>query len=248
TSNYDWNAMPTGRVTSSNPEVAKLMFDCGVSVDMDYSPSGSGAIVVGRGPSAQYSYVNYFGYESSTIKGLLYSSYTASAWEGLLKTELDADRPVQYEGTDPTYGGHSWVCDGYNTAGDFHMNWGWSGQEDGYFAVSTLNPSPYDFSENVGAIMGIEPPPGLGVQNISSNLDINVYPNPSHGMFTFEIPNNLQNGQLKVYNTIGQEVYSSLVSQGNFLINLGNQSAGMYLYRLLNQKGEPVSTGKLMLQ
>ncbi|MEI7981591.1 MAG: C10 family peptidase, partial [Bacteroidota bacterium] len=39
---YNWNAM-TDMATSSNPEIAKLMFDCGVSLNMDYSPYSSGA-------------------------------------------------------------------------------------------------------------------------------------------------------------------------------------------------------------
>ncbi len=67
TSNYVWSAMPNS-VYSANKEVAKLMYDCGVSVDMDYSPSGSGALVTGGNPSAQYSYPTYFGYDATTIK------------------------------------------------------------------------------------------------------------------------------------------------------------------------------------
>ncbi len=166
----------------------------------------------------------------------------------LLKTELNAGRPVQYMGTDPTAGGHSWVCDGYNSSNYFHMNWGWSGYENGYFSVAALNPSPDDFSQEVGAVMGIEPPPGLAVPEVSNNIAINIYPNPGQGVFTFEIPSNLNNAQLKVYNSIGQEVYSSGVNTGKYQVNLTNQSTGMYLYRLLNDNGSPVSTGKLILQ
>ncbi|HTA27499.1 MAG TPA: thiol protease/hemagglutinin PrtT [Bacteroidia bacterium] len=247
TSNYVWSAMPNN-VTSANKEVAKLMYDCGVSVNMDYSPSGSGAFVIGSSPSAQYAYPTYFGYDAGTIIGRDYSSYTASAWEALLKTELNAGRPVQYMGSDASYGGHSWVCDGYNTGNDFHMNWGWSGYENGYYAVTSLNPSPYNFSLDQGALMGIQPPPGLAVPEISNNIAINVYPNPGQGIFTFEIPSNLDNSQLKVYNTIGQEVYSLVVSTGKYQVNLTNQPTGIYLYRLLNGNGSPVSTGKLIIQ
>jgi hypothetical protein len=246
TSHYSWPNMPLS-VTSANTQVAKLMYDCGVSVDMDYSPSGSGALVTGGNPSAEYSYYTYFGYEHSTIKGLNYTDYTEGAWEALLKDEINASRPVQYMGTDPTQGGHSWVCDGYSGS-NFHMNWGWSGMEDGYFSVGALNPSPYDFSEQLGAIMGIEPPPGLAVPKVSNNASINVYPNPSQGEFTFAIPANLNNSQLRIYNSIGQEVNTANVREGNYQINLGNQPAGTYLYRLINETGTPVSSGKLSLQ
>jgi hypothetical protein len=216
---------------------------------MDYSPTSSGSVVIGGEPSAIYSYSAYFGYDPSTIQGYYYADYSESAWQGLLKTELNAGRPVQYMGTDESYGGHSWVCDGYNSTGDFHMNWGWSGQEDGYFSVALLNPYPYDFSyEYVGAIMGIEPDKSLAVPQVSNNSTmINVYPNPSQGTFTFDISTNLKNAQLKIYNTIGQEVSYSTVNMGKNLISLNNQPAGIYLYRLLNENGEPVSTGKLIL-
>jgi len=246
TSHYSWANMPLN-VTSPNKQVAKLMYDCGISVDMDYSPGASGAIVTGGNPSAEYSYYTYFGYNPYTIKGLNYSSYTEAAWQALLKTELNAGRPVQYMGTDPSLGGHSWVCDGYNSSSYFHMNWGWSGAEDGYFAVSALNPSPYDFSQVVGAIMGIEPDP-TAVPEVSNKVTINVYPNPSQGVFTFEIPAAQNNSDLRIYNAIGQEVYSTKVKSGNCQVNLSNQSRGVYLYRLLNENSSPVSTGKLILQ
>ena len=247
TCHFAWPSMPDN-VSSTNKEVAKLMYACGVSVAMNYTPTGSGSFVTGGPPSAQYAYPNYFGYVLSTLQGLTYSSYTASAWEGLLKVELNAGRPVQYEGADATYGGHSWVCDGYNASNDFHMNWGWSGNEDGYFAVSSLNPSPYDFSEDVGALMGIEPPVGLAVPEITNSMDIKVYPNPSMGEFTFEIPANMNNAELRMYNSIGQEIYTSKVSAGNLHIDMENQSAGIYLYRLVSENGSLASTGKLIIK
>jgi hypothetical protein len=246
TSHYAWTSMPNN-VTSTNHEVGKLMVDCGVSVNMDYSPNGSGAAVVGSAPSAQNSYVQYFNYDAITIQEIDYDNFTESQWNSLLEIELNNKRPVQYQGTDATYGGHSWVCDGYNTSGDFHMNWGWSGQDDGYFTVTTLNPSPYDFKLDVAAIIGIQPPP-LSVENVSNTVEINVYPNPSHGTFTFEVPTDVKNAQLKVYSTEGQEIYSSIMNSGNNSIYIGNQPVGIYLYRLINDNGQQVSTGKLIIQ
>jgi len=162
TSNYVWSAMPLN-VSSNNNEVAKLNYDCGVSVDMDYTPSGSGAEVLGGYPSAQYSYVNYFGYNAATLTGAYESSYSSSAWANIIENELNNSRLVQYAGFDATYGGHTWVCDGYNTNNDFHMNWGWNGADDGYYSVDSLNPSPYDFINSEQILYGIEPPPALAL-------------------------------------------------------------------------------------
>jgi hypothetical protein len=246
TSHYVWSAMPNN-VTSANKEVAKLMYDCGVSVNMDYSPSGSGAVVIGPYPAAEDAYAQFFNYNSYYIDGVMEASYTTSAWISLLENELNNKRPVQYQGTDPTQGGHSWVCDGYNTSGQLHMNWGWSGYDDGYFTATSLSVDGYDFSEAVGAIIGIEPAV-LAVPEVNSNASVNVYPNPSHGVFTFEMPGNVVNSQIIIYNLLGQEVDTYKVNAGTIQIDLGNQPKGVYLYRYLNEKGESVSTGKLVIE
>src|SRR5665213_3647716 len=120
---YNWNNMPLN-VTSANTDVATFNYQCGVSVEMDYSPSGSGAQVIDYGggyPCAQISYVNYFGYDPSTIQGHDKSSYSDTQWIALLKGDLDIGRPIQYVGADPSAGGHTWVCDGYDANDNFHM-------------------------------------------------------------------------------------------------------------------------------
>lgn len=156
TSHYAWSAMP---LASSSDEVAKLMYDCGVSVQMDYSPSESGSFVVGNPPSAQYSYPTYFGYNSNTLQGLRELQYNTTTWENMIETELNAGRLVQYAGTDKTAGGHTWVLDGYDANSEFHMNWGWSAQDDGYYTLAALNPGSYDFIEDEEMLIGIEPLP-----------------------------------------------------------------------------------------
>jgi PKD repeat protein len=149
---YLWSQMPNS-VNSANYAVAKLMYDCGVSVLMEYNITGSAADMIGGYPgSAQYAYVQYFGY-ATTIAGLYRTSYTDAQWITLLETELNASRPVQLDG-----GGHSWVCDGYDNNNDMHMNWGWSGFDDGYYNVDSLNPYPYNLNSNEHALTGIEPP------------------------------------------------------------------------------------------
>jgi PKD repeat protein len=159
TTNYPWSSMPNS-VTSLNNGVAELIYDCGVSVDMNYTPSGSGAYVITADNPicAQASYVNYFGYNPSTIAGVYRTAYATSTWISMIENELNNQRPVQYAGADVIYGGHTWVCDGYDAINDFHMNWGWSGTDDGYYNIDSLTPSPYDFSVDEELLYGIEPP------------------------------------------------------------------------------------------
>ncbi len=160
TSSYQWGSMPYS-INANNNQIAMLMYDCGVSVDMSYSPGGSGAWVITADNRicAQTSYVKYFGYNANTIQGLKRKNFNDSVWMTLIKNELNHNRVVQYAGWDSVNGGHTWVCDGYDTNSNLHMNWGWGGFDDGFFLLDTLNPYPYFFSKNEEILIGIQPPP-----------------------------------------------------------------------------------------
>lgn len=165
---YEWDLMPNA-VTSSTPAdqrsaVALLSYHVGVAVEMSYGPDGSGAQVLsGYGASSEDALKTYFGYKSS-IHGEYRSSYSDAAWVQMLKTELDAGRPIVYAGYD-AQAGHAFVFDGYNTSSMFHVNWGWGGAYDGYYAMNALNPggggtgsnATNSFNQWNQALMGIEP-------------------------------------------------------------------------------------------
>ncbi|HEX7412726.1 MAG TPA: C10 family peptidase [Bacteroidia bacterium] len=142
TTTYNWANMP---LNASNADVAQLSYQCGVSVNMHYDPTGSGAQVLGSGgPSAQHSYKTYFGYDPNQLRGLYKSSNQSSydvAWIDSVKSDLNIGRPVQYAGWDSLGAGHTWVCDGYDNNNNLHMNWGWGGAYDGYFSIMDLTTS-----------------------------------------------------------------------------------------------------------
>lgn len=136
-------------------DIARLLFHAGVSVNMGYAADGSGAF----SENVPYALSNYFNYDNKTIKLADMSDYSATEWQTLLMSELNASRPLYYSGNDPTVG-HAWVCDGYQTSGGstmFHMNWGWSGFANGYFAIGALNSGNGDFNIGNAVIYGIKP-------------------------------------------------------------------------------------------
>ncbi|MDD2622748.1 MAG: thiol protease/hemagglutinin PrtT [Bacteroidales bacterium] len=172
---YDWTNMPNQLSSSSSSTqknaVATLMYHCGVSVDMNYgisSNGGSGAYVITSASPVthctEYALKTYFGYKN-TLQGLQKANYTQTNWINLLKTELDAGRPIIYAGFGD--GGHCFVCDGYDNNNYFHFNWGWGGAYDGYFALNALNPGgggigggSYSYNDGQQAVIGITPPSG----------------------------------------------------------------------------------------
>ncbi|MGP8214399.1 MAG: C10 family peptidase [Bacteroidia bacterium] len=161
---FAWSAMTLTNPSTTDTNLARAMYDAGVSVQMDYSPTGSGAIVLaqdaGGGPCAQTAYVQYFNYSPNILDGQYEFSDTV-AWQDTLEHELDCNRPIEYQGTDPSQGGHTWVCDGYDANNYFHMNWGWGGEDNGWFPVGSLTPAGtgLNFSQYLGALLGIMPPP-----------------------------------------------------------------------------------------
>jgi len=166
TTTYQWTQMPT-YLTGNNTAVATLMSHCGISVAMDYSDAGSGAWVIqseantaygyAGAPCAENSYITYFSYNPATIQGVFQNNYSASQWTNLMEAEMNAGRVVQYEGFDPSAGGHTWVCDGYDANNNLHMNWGWGGIDNGFFAATNLSAGGYTFSSDDAALIGIEP-------------------------------------------------------------------------------------------
>ncbi|WP_455587355.1 C10 family peptidase [Bacteroides sp.] len=140
---FDWDNMLPTYVQGAYSDVqatavATLMKACGVAVDMDYnlaSAGGSGATsysIVGG-------LVNYFDYDPN-VRYLMRDYYSSTEWMELIKTELSEARPVLYGGSS-TEGGHQFVFDGYDAQDMVHVNWGWNGQDDGYFEVTSLSPS-----------------------------------------------------------------------------------------------------------
>ena len=153
---YSWTSMPN-KLVSNTPlaqkqAVSRLMTDCGISVDMNYSPNGSGT----SSAFAADALSDYFRYNYSA-KEISASSYTATEWTAILRGQIDKNRPVIYSGTDISAGaGHAWVLDGY-TGNYFHMNWGWSGYYDGNFLLTNLTPGNSNYNANQDAVINIVP-------------------------------------------------------------------------------------------
>ena len=161
---YDWDHMKNtysgSSTTAEITAVATLMYHCGISVEMAYGTGTSGsAASSGDVPSALTTYFNY----ASSTQLRMKSSYSDSQWITMLKTELDNARPVYYFGQSGSVG-HAFVCDGYDNSNLFHFNWGWSGSNNGYYAMGALNPGAGgtgsgqgEYNLQNGAIFGCQP-------------------------------------------------------------------------------------------
>lgn len=130
---YDWQAIVNAQSKESDgKECARLLYHCGVAVEMDYSPDGSGVTYMGVVP---YALKTYFGY-SNKVRNVSKKDYSTAEWIDLLKKELSAGRPLIYAGYSAS-GGHCFNIDGYNSQGLFHFNFGWGGSGNGYLNITS---------------------------------------------------------------------------------------------------------------
>lgn len=157
-----------GNYTDADADaVATLMAACGAAVHMDYAPDGSGAY--------QYdmlkALVSNFAYDPDAAF-LERDRFTSADWNNLLIAELNAGRAVNYAGQSRSDGGHSFVIDGYDGESNnhnpyYHLNWGWSGQCDGYYTLPQLHPQENGqyyvregFTQSQQMLIGVHPDDG----------------------------------------------------------------------------------------
>ena len=160
---FDWASMPAkydGTNDADFDGVARLMADLGVAVEMNYAKDGSGSYIGDLVTALQ----KYYGY-SKLSHLMAIEDVGAEAWNGRLREEIDANRPVLYAASDPAGGGHAFVIDGYKDE-SFSVNWGWGGYCDGFYQIGALNPEsvgkPTGDKYNVGqsAVFGMQPSDG----------------------------------------------------------------------------------------
>ena len=213
---YDWDNMPLVYSGSSSEAeknaVARLMAHAGAMVQMDYSASSSGASSSDIVPAM----VKYMSYSSSACE-LYRSEYTNGEWFRMIKAEIDSSHPVIYGGENVyTNSGHQFICDGYNANNEVHINWGWGGYQNAWFAVCYLGEvegeGPAVYSRSDSAIFGLVPDNGSGSDPLVPTLVVcNAY---SGGITltsgTIAKGNNFTINLSSIWN-IGGEEYSGLV-------------------------------------
>ena len=163
--NYGWQEADFGTATyrfelmpdfldfaSPQAEVdatALLEYHAGVSVGMMYGPNASGAYSEDVG----YAMENHFRFSSDYFH--TYQEYSYD-WEEDLMNNLDGGMPLYYASSGPD-GGHAYVVDGYDDWYFFHVNWGWGGFDNGYYAIDGFYLTFYSFPWYHNAVFNLHP-------------------------------------------------------------------------------------------
>ncbi len=82
----------------------------------------------------------------------------------------------------------------------------------------------------------------------ATSKEIKVYPSPSKGLFTIQSNSILLNSAVEIYNMFGEKIYSSKLHPTTTQIDLSTNADGIYLYRVLTENGDLISSGKMVIQ
>ena len=156
---YDWDAMYASDKTGNYDEVARLLYHAGVSINMMYSLTFSGAYI----DDAMKALARNFQYDKTKMEVLIRDYYTDDEWYDKILTELLFGRAVLYQGAADAQGngGHCWNIDGWKSSTQMvHCNWGWGGYGDGYFSLDNMTDSyqGISFLYMHGAVIGVGAP------------------------------------------------------------------------------------------
>lgn len=237
---YHYESMPYRLIVSNHPDscveaIATLLYHCGVAVNMNYGPSAS----VANSNKIVAALSTYFRYPA-TVQYIERGSLPSSRWLNYLKGELDEGAPFMYGGSG-SYGGHVWTCDGYRDDNYFHFNWGWGGQQNGYFALT--NCSSYGFNSNQAIIIGIRGPElPENIEELNSQ-NINLYPNPANDILNITSSETIS--EIEIVNVMGQVVKRIEVNADNAACNVEDLTHGVYVVRI-STKGTIISLGKFV--
>ncbi len=130
---------------------ALLEYHAGVSVDMGYGPNASGAYSQDVGPAM----LEYFRY-SPDLEHREKPNGSSTQWKNDLRSNLDAGMPIYYASQGEA-GGHAYVLDGYDDNDMFHLNWGWAGFDNGYYAIDGFYLTFYSFPYYHNAYFNLHP-------------------------------------------------------------------------------------------
>lgn len=168
---FDWNNMldvyTSGYTTQQADAVATLMRYIGQAEHMEYGTDGSGVdadsvILIANA-------FKFFGYDEETVRVVKKTSsysggqtlYTDAEWAALIQEELAEERPIVFCAISGGWfgGGHAFNVDGYDaTTNKYHINWGWSGSYNNYFALNAFNGGGSTYNQYQQMVIGVQPP------------------------------------------------------------------------------------------
>ena len=83
-------------------------------------------------------------------------------------------------------------------------------------------------------------PTTVSVNELTSDVAVDVYPNPSTGKFNLVIAGEAKLVQIEIYNISGEKIFAQQTQNENSEIDLSNQPGGIYFLKIINEDASSV--------
>lgn len=161
---FDWKSLVAKpKTTEQKAAVSTLCEYIGKALKSDYGRTNTSA-----SRTAVENVLNYY-LRMGECKHYYQSTTGKAKFDELIYDDLAHGRPVFLSST--SCGGHAFVIDGY-LDGEYHVNWGWNGEKDGYYPLNALKPGTLNYSGSLMAVCNIQPQYKLGDANGDGKIDI----------------------------------------------------------------------------
>jgi PKD repeat protein len=181
----------------------------------------------------QHAYAKRFGLADTLIVSI--SDDCGSSWTRLYSAYLDelATSPEDEESFFPE-SADDWCGEGYGVGCNILDLTPWAGQSDIKIRFETFG----RYGNNI-FIDNIQISNAVGIADVKhEEKDINIYPNPSEGVFNISLPGNQQRMQMSVTDVSGQIMYSQNIGENETLSSFDASSLakGIYFIRFVSDE------------
>lgn len=171
---FDWDNMldrySSGYTAEQGNAVATLMRYIGQAEHMAYGTSAAGGSGVDADSvSLIVNAFKLFGYDEETVRMVKKTSsysggqtlYSDAEWAAMMQEELSEGRPIVFCAIAGGFfgGGHAFNVDGFDAStSKYHINFGWSGESNNYYALNSFTGQGSTFNQYQQMVIGIQPP------------------------------------------------------------------------------------------
>ncbi len=153
---YNWTQMPLdpnpGVTLAQRQAIGALCYDAGICAAMNYTSGGSGASTY----DARDALIDVFDYTNGIYAMFTNNNINPGLYH-MANANLDAGLPTILS-IERTGGGHAILIDGYgyNVSTLYHhLNMGWSGSDNVWYALPDINTGSYDYDTVNGCVYNI---------------------------------------------------------------------------------------------
>ncbi len=87
----------------------------------------------------------------------------------------------------------------------------------------------------------------VGINEIATSSQVSVFPNPTNSYFSLLVSEDIKDGSVQIYNSLGELIFSKSISTNELQLDLKDQCSGFYFVKVISD-GKIIGTQKIVKQ